>query len=70
MNDSWCIGLLILNLCDKEFWKFEFWIRNFNLILGIKLLYFFIKDIIIVFLGGYVIIWFKVSNFGLWFLYS
>lgn len=57
-------------MCNVEIWKSNVWVINFNIIFGIKFIYFFIKDIIIVFLGGYVVIWFIMNNLGLWFFYS
>lgn len=58
-------------MCNVEIWKSNVWVINFNIIIfGIKFVYFFIKDIIIVFLGGYVVIWFIMNNLGLWFFYS
>lgn len=57
-------------MCNVEIWKSNVWVINFNIIFGIKFIYFFIKDIIIVFLGGYVVIWFIMNNLGLWSFYS
>lgn len=69
-NDIRCTGLPTPNLCNKELWKPESWIRNPNSIPDIKLLHPPIKDTIIVPSGGYVIIRFKASNPGPWFLHS
>lgn len=66
-NDIRCTGLPTPNMCNKELWKPESWIKKSNSIHGIKLLHPPVKDTIIVPSGGYVVIRFKANNPGPWF---